>query len=178
MKYSPEYQRKICQNAQICFLSDFPTLNDVRIAYGENTASVWLIPQLTNLSEFCGCKEKMNGKQIEECAIVIATEFSYLKISEIMLFFFRFKSGKYGRFYGAVDPLVITESLRKFLNERSEYIASFEHENRMAHCERNRFIPPKGHTSLSWYNELKSRAKSGDEEAIELITPKTKSSHF
>ena len=37
--------------------------------------------------------------------------------------------------------------------------------------ERRRFIPPQGYTSLSWYNELRKRAESGDEEAIKILTP-------
>lgn len=79
---------------------------------------MWLVPQLYNLSEYCGCKEKLQGKPLEECAFIISTEFYYLKVSELMLFFYRFKTGRYGRFYGSVDPLIITESLRKFCEER------------------------------------------------------------
>jgi hypothetical protein len=37
-----------------------------------------------------------------------------------MLFFHRFKAGHYGRFYGSVDPLVITTALRDFCKERAE----------------------------------------------------------
>lgn len=80
---------------------------------------MWIIPQLYDLSEYCGCKEKLHGKPLEECAYVIATEFCYLKVSELMLFFHRFKSGIYGRFYGSVDPLVITTSLHEFLIDRN-----------------------------------------------------------
>lgn len=80
---------------------------------------MWLIPQLYNLSEYCGCKDKLQGKPLEECAFVIAAEFYYLKISELMLFFHSFKAGHYGRFYGSVDPLVITTALREFLKERN-----------------------------------------------------------
>lgn len=53
------------------------------------------------------------------CANVIATEFYYLSVTELMLFFHRFKSGRYGRFYGSVDPLMITTSLRDFIKERA-----------------------------------------------------------
>lgn len=80
---------------------------------------MWLIPQLYNLSEYCGCKDKLQGKSLEECAFVLAAEFYYLKISELMLFFHSFKAGRYGRFYGSVDPLVITTALREFLKERN-----------------------------------------------------------
>ena len=49
-----------------------------------------------------------------------------------MLFFFQFKSGKYGRFYGSVDPLVITTSLRDFLKERGNaYFDRQSEENRI-----------------------------------------------
>lgn len=91
---------------------------------------MWLVPQLYNLSEYCGCKEKLQGKSLEECAYVIATEFYYLKISELMLFFNRFKAGRYGRFYGSVDPVVITTSLRDFLNERAFAYEKHEQEKR------------------------------------------------
>ena len=116
--YNPSYQRKICAKAEECYFGDYPTLTKLK-GYGENVPTAWLIPQLYNLSEYCGCKDKLQGNQLEECAFVIATEFHYLKISEIMLFMHRFKSGRYGRFYGAVDPFVIVTSLREFLKERS-----------------------------------------------------------
>lgn len=47
-----------------------------------------------------------------------------------MLFFYRFKSGRYGHFYGSVDPLVITCSLQEFINERGCAIAQNEQEER------------------------------------------------
>lgn len=115
--YNPDYQREIVGLPEKCFFGDYPTLAQI-VCYGKNMAVVWLVPQLFNLSEYCGCKEKMTAKQIEECAFTISTEFHYLKVSEFMLFFHRFKSGRYGRFYGSVDPLVIMTSLREFLKER------------------------------------------------------------
>ncbi|MDO5526756.1 MAG: hypothetical protein Q4F85_11815 [Prevotella sp.] len=117
-RYNPDYQRQICANDDVCFFGDFPTLSTLRAGYGNNAPVMWLVPQLYNLSEYCGCREKLQGKPLEECAYVIASEFHYLKVSELMLFFHRFKTARYGRFYGSVDPLIITESLRKFCDER------------------------------------------------------------
>lgn len=116
--YNPSYQKVVCGNTNECYFGDYPTLSTLKAGYGDNAPVMWLIPQLYNLSEFCGCKEKLQGTPLEECASVIATEFHYLKVTELMLFFHRFKSGRYGRFYGSVDPLVITTSLRDFLKER------------------------------------------------------------
>ena len=117
--FNPDLQMKICRDKQLCFFGDAPALSEINMAYGEMTATMWLVPQLYDLSEYCGCKDKLQGKSLEECASVIATEFYWLKVSELMLFFHRFKSGRYGKFYGSVDPMVITTSLRSFLLERA-----------------------------------------------------------
>lgn len=54
-----------------------------------------------------------------------------------MLFFFRFKQGHYGKFYGAVDPLVITTSMLDFMRERSAIIDRIEDEKRKAEREKH-----------------------------------------
>lgn len=128
--FTPDYQRQICADTDACFFGDYPTLAVLKKAYGNNAPVMWLIPQLYNLSEYCGCKEKLQGWSLEECAYVIATEFYYLKISELMLFFNHFKAGRYGRFYGSVDPVVITTSLREFLCERAFAYERHEQEKR------------------------------------------------
>ena len=43
-----------------------------------------------------------------------------------MLFFHYFKSGRFGMFYGSVDPLVITSSIRQFLKIRNGLIEAEE----------------------------------------------------
>lgn len=128
--FNPDLQLKVCAHTDICFFGGAPTLGLLNTTYGEQTAAMWLVPQLYNLSEFCGCRDKLTDNQLKECAIVIATEFSYLSVTELMLFFHRFKSGRYGRFYGSVDPLVITTSLRDFLKERSAAYDKHEQEER------------------------------------------------
>lgn len=95
------------------------TLNDVNNAYEENAASQWLIPQLADLSEFCGCRTKISNEQIESLARLLAAEYGYITIPEFMLFFHRFKKGEYGQFYGNVDPMVITSSFCSFIEWRN-----------------------------------------------------------
>ena len=99
---------------------------------GDKTTVAWLAPQLFDLSEFCGCKDKISEFQIEQCAAIIANTYFYLKVTELMLFFYRFKQGRYGRFYGAVDPLVITTSLRDFIIERNDEYFMHEQKEREA----------------------------------------------
>jgi len=132
---SPSYQTEICHDDRLCIMGNYPTLAEINTEYGRRTAKTWLIIQLYDLSEYCGVKEKLTGKPLEECAYVIATEFFHLKVSELMLFFHRFKSGKYGKFYGSVDPLVICRSLREFVCERNNALDHYEKEERQKQLE-------------------------------------------
>lgn len=128
-------QSKIVKSEEECYFGDYPTLSMMRTAYGENCPTGWLVPQLHNLSEYCGCKEKLVGAALEQCAMVIATNFFFLKVSELALFFHRFKAGRYGVFYGSVDPLKITSSLRKFVEERANAYEKRERENALRKIE-------------------------------------------
>lgn len=125
LEFSPAVQERITSDIDLCYFGKFPTLAESK-RMGSNTPVMWLMPQLFNLSEYCGCRDKMTKEQLYECASLIASEYYYLKISELMLFFRRFKLGKYGRFYGSVDPMIITTSLRTFVAERNEAYSAHE----------------------------------------------------
>ena len=52
-------------------------------------------------------------------ADIFIVKVPYLKASEILLFFYKFKSGDLGELYGSVDPLKLSTSLNEFLKWRS-----------------------------------------------------------
>lgn len=140
-KFNPKQQMQMVSDSDDCIFGDYKTLAQLKSELGKNTPVAWLVPQLLNLSEFCGCKGKLSEDQLEECSFTIATEFYFLKVSELMLFFHKFKSGKYGKFYGNVDPMVITTSLRTFICERNQRIqdkqneeAALKREEDAKHC--------------------------------------------
>lgn len=124
--FIPEEQAKFARNAPKCFMGDCPTIADTRAIWGERVSLTWLENQLLDLSEYAGTGNKLNLFQIEDLARIMLQEFYYLKLSEFMLFFAYFKAGRYGTFFGSVDPLVITTALQKFKNDRLQYIASLE----------------------------------------------------
>jgi len=128
LRYNPSYQMEICDDEKLCITGDYPTLAEVKRDYGKKIPIAWLIPQLQNLSWYCGVRDKLDQRQLEECAYIIATEFWHLKVSEIMLFFHRFKAGRYGKLFGTIDPLMICRSLREFVKERDNAIDEYEHE--------------------------------------------------
>lgn len=156
LTFTPDRQVTYCPEEQRCVMGHAPTLGAVDRAYGGNTSAAWLVIQLSNLSEFCGCRDKLSVGQLEELARIITQSYPYLKITEMMLFFYRFKQGRYGRFYGTVDPLVITTSLSVFIRERGELLTRYERQacNTVAEDE----------TSCITYEEYKRRLKEKKEK--------------
>lgn len=116
-------QSSVCSNRDMCFFGAYPELSVLRKKFGGNAPIMWLIPQLLDLSEFCGARDKFSKRQLSELAELIASEYYYLKISELMWFFRRFKLGDYERFYGSVDPQIIMMALRRFVVDRNDIIS-------------------------------------------------------
>ena len=138
-RFNPEVQRYCAANIDRCFTGDVPTLYEVQKCYSPEAVDSWLDAQLSNLVTFCGVKGKdefTNSDFVNAVTSVIADNFGYLKLSELMLFFQQFKAGKYGRFYGSIDPMVITEALQGFLEFRAERIAVIEREKRIAESKK------------------------------------------
>lgn len=144
VKFNPDAQMRICSDTKLCIAGQFPTLAEIKRDYGSNIPKAWLVPQLHNLSWYCGVKDKLDDRQLEECAYVIASNFFFLKVSELMLFFHRFKSGRYGKFYGRVDPLVIVNALREFVAERNNALELYERD------EHNKQLEEHKKTAVSW----------------------------
>lgn len=138
MAFNPDTQRSMAADTDKCFFENFPTLSQINATYSRQTAEAWLVPQLYDLSNYCGARDKLQGRPLEQCAEVIAQEFHYLKVSELMLFFHRFKSGRYGRFYGTVDPLIIVTALRDFCQERGQAYDQHEQQLRQQRDEEYR----------------------------------------
>lgn len=116
--FNPDNQVAFTKDLDRAFVGKAPTLGLVAKAFGDHVRDNWLDIQLSNLAVFSGCKDKMDKGQIHSLIELIAEDYGHLKVTEIMYFFRCFKSGHYGRFYGAVDPMLITCALRTFADER------------------------------------------------------------
>ncbi len=140
-RFNPDVQRLCATNIDRCFTGDAPTLFEVRKAYSPATVDSWLDVQLSDLIMFCGVKGKDEfSTSVNALTAVIADNFGYLKLSELMLFFQQFKAGRYGRFYGSVDPMVITEALQSFLGFRAERLAAIDKANWLKEEQKRRAI--------------------------------------
>ena len=125
-QFDHENQFAFVKNETDCFFGDYPTLDNLNSAYTTTTAQQCIVFHLSDLSEFVGAKEKMNNFQMRQLADIIVLKYPFLKITELMLFCFNFKLGKYAEFYGTVDPLAITKSLKEFMRERNVAIYNYE----------------------------------------------------
>lgn len=154
-KMNPSVQLQIATNEHECFMGNYPTIAQLNTIYGSKAPTMWLLPQLYNLSEYCGVKNKLEGTPIVECATIIANTFFYLKTSELMLFFYRFKAARYGKFYGNVDPMVIISSLRIFVTERNAFLEQVEAKKREEEMEEHK----KNAVTYEEYVRIKSKNK-------------------
>lgn len=152
---TPAQQSVLYKNIHDCYFGDYPTLGELNGTYSPKAAQAWLIPQLVDLSEYCGVKEKFTTNQLNQCSDIIASDYFYLKVSEIMLFFARFKRCCYGRFYGSVDPLIITEALKKFCRERN--IAYYEKDKK----EKERLLSESIKHACSWEDYAERSGQKG-----------------
>ena len=125
-------------------MGDYPTLTELRLAFGNDTDMQWLLPQIGSLVMFTGAK-MMDLEQQRYLARIIATDYHYLKITELLIFFHKFAAGEYGKFYGSVDALTIMEGLRDFMNYRNYAMRKYEQEEN----ERKRGEEEKKNPSLT-----------------------------
>lgn len=116
-------------------------------------------------------KSKIRNEQIYELAGLILAEYYYLNAAEILFFLARFKTGHYGTFYGAIDPMKITSGLIQYAEERRKDIDRYEREQYQ--LQREREIERRGNLRVSYaaYQEIRRRAEEGDPEAKKLLTP-------
>lgn len=157
---SPDRQIQLFRNKEDCYFGNYPTLAELNMTYSPKAAQAWLVPQLTDLSEFCGVKGKLTENQLCQCAEIIVCDYFYLKVSELMLFFSNMKRCKYGQFYGLIDPMIILSAMGDFLRERAN-----AHELRLQK-ERQKDYKESIKNACSWEEHLR---KTGQEHRISPI---------
>lgn len=130
--YPPVVQGRCADNPVRAITGNAPRLSAVKAAWAGG-AQTWLMLQIFDLNEYAGNKDKMSGTQAEQCADIIARDFGYLRVTELMLFFQRVKSGKFGKFYGGVDAITLCAMLREWVRtERSRVVEEQEQRHRQA----------------------------------------------
>ena len=167
--FQPLHQFKIAEDKDRAYTGVSPSLVSIKNTYGGKTLEKVIIAQLENLNDFCGASVKMESNVIIELTYMIQSRYYYLKIAELLLFFFNFKMGKYCELYGSVDPLKITTSLNKFIQERNLELDRIEREQKQTEPLKTQGANiVRGIESVK---ELSQRAKT-DYKAFRELYPK------
>lgn len=137
------------------YLGIAPSLALVKAAYNSEVLITWIMAQLEDINDFSGVVVKMSIEQMVQVAGIIEAEYYYLKVSELLLFFHRFKAGAYGQFYGAVDPLIITIGLAAFARERSQEIRMYQRQADRRQADLKRSEWAKTAVTRAQYEQMK-----------------------
>lgn len=157
--FNPDLQIAIAANVERAFTGNSPSLTVVKHSYSEQVLIVWILAQLENINDFCGVLNKMTIVQMENLARIIVVEYHYFKISELMLFFHRFKCGKYGQFYGVIDPQKLMSAIQAFASDRISETRSIETRRQQEELNRMRDEWRRSTTAIS-YEEYQKQKKS------------------
>lgn len=170
MDYNPDLQFKIVKckasHSDLAMNLSIPTLGLLASTYGDETPVEWLKIQFGTLNDFAEVSAKMGNDQLQELAEIFISEYYYINAAEICFFIARFKSGKYGRFYGAIDPMKITSAMLDYIKERRIDIERYECEQ--YRVQREREIEERGNNRMSYAEYLERERKlveAGDENA-------------
>lgn len=151
-------------------MEDYSTMAMLDLAIGEYTSAKWLVILVNDLNKFAGSRS-MDEAQAESLAYLMAQECKDVKYSVVQLFFYRFKTGHLGRFYGKVDPLVITSALQDFLEEceslRQKYL---EEDYRLRKEQENKIMALIYNTEYKWSQCQKELVQGcGESEGRQLF---------
>ena len=113
--FAPQYQQVVARDPDKCMTDpNVPSLSVVVNAYGLNGTVGWIMAQMEDLNRVTGGHDKADARELQSAAEAIVVNYPYLRLTDIMLFFSRFKAGLYGRFYGKTDTMVITTALSQY----------------------------------------------------------------
>lgn len=113
-----------CPTVDLCQQIPSPTLCVVGEAYpsdnGKSAVIIFLQTHLTMVCTYACTKDKMDDAVMADLCQQIAAEHGGLTMLEFVLFCSRYRSKRYGDFYGTVSPSHILAALNEFEREKRD----------------------------------------------------------
>ncbi len=158
------------KNYERAYITDSPTIGQVANELGSDFVIHWIRQQLMALYGASSNKDQGIADGINFFANSFAMQVRGYKFTELMLFFARYKAGRYDNSYYSFDARRIGSAFfHEFIPQRNHELERITNKVNLEEIEKRRFTPPAGYSSLSWYNELKKRAAEGDAEAMKIL---------
>ena len=146
--YSPSKQYVVAENVRQYLMNAIaPTLRLVSEMYSKNYCLAWVMRQINALNYLNGKEKfKMSNDAVVDTSMTIVSQYSMLRVTDIMLFIQQFKSGMYGVIYGALDGIQITNGLYQYQewkeSKRKEFMALAQAEESQVKEEYERYAVP------------------------------------
>lgn len=177
--FSPANWGYTARNPSKAYYAECPTLQKYDEFYGDGNSDFWVYSQIMALFGASSSKDVGVVDGIKIFAQSFASQVKVYKLSELMLFFARYKAGRYDNSFSQFDARRIGNAFfKEFLPERNREIAKCETRKTSEDTLSRVALPPgylpEGYTSLTWYQETKRLAKLGNLEAIERLKPPMK----
>lgn len=175
--FSPQNWGYTAQDPEKAYYSNCPTIQEYDNTYGEGNAELWVYGQALALFGSSSNKEKGVVDGIKIFSQTFVSQARVYKLSELMLFFARYKAGRYDSSFSSFDARRIGNAFfKEFLPERTREIDRCV-TRRTTELSISRgelppeYIIPEGFNAFTWHIETKRLAESGDLEAIERLKP-------
>lgn len=160
----------VMNNVEKAYLAECPTLYDYEEKFGVEYASMWIRCQVMALYGSSSNSDKGVADGIKLFSDSFASQVKMFKLSELMLFFARYKAGKYDNSYLSFDARRIGNAFfKEFIKDRNYELDRININSEQERIERRRFVAPDGYNSLSYYQDIKMRAERGDKDAINML---------
>ena len=161
--------------SEIAGVTNIPSIADVTVAFSNKTAIEVIANHLLSLCAF-GDKQ-LKPTQFFDSAMLIATEYYFLNLSEVCLFFRRCKLGYYGQLVWGKELNIqqVMTALRLFIRDRYDAINKREESNtRATHSDPIHKQMANITVGVDKVRELNEKAKT-DYGAFRELFPKTPS---
>lgn len=163
--YSPSLWGYTMQHAEKAYTADCPTVADITNTFGAEYAAMWVRTQVLALYGASSNRDKGISDGIKPFADSFSPLIKPYKLSEIMLFFARYKAGMYDNSYATFDTRRIGNAfLKEFVPQRAKELAAIERKTATESYLKSRELPegynvPEGYTPWTWYQERVRRGE-------------------
>lgn len=168
--YGPANWPTVVQFPQTAYTADAPPLRFLE-RFSPEGPRIWIKTQVLALFFSSNNADKNTVDSIDTFAGCLAADLAQYKLTELMLFFARYKSGRYDNSYASFDSRRIGHAFfKEFLPERRAEIERIMRRIEQERITQRAWSPPQGYTSLSWYEHCKKEAAMGNKAILKPPT--------
>ena len=149
------------KNPDICVNGKFPTIDSVRLGFGEKFCKLFLAMHFERFQQSLNVENKLNTVQVDDILGIIIYKFGFLKVTELFCFFVDcLMSLQYEKFYNSVTPQIILRNIKIFIETTREEALRREDERIK---EARMQVDRTGTVSYTEYKFMKATGCSAEE---------------